>query len=203
MELTAENLYPFQECVSSGIESLSQHAVPECQKSIAKGAKLPAPAALLHEIPSTRSWSWFFPQFSRLSHRQHWDLYMGDEALDLNSCSMSLYSSLLHEDYVGRGDMASCYRPRNVNLSFPLCPYWRLSMFHSGVKEKTLIWRADDSDGQHSKSRGAREVNMQTKSWIGTLTAFLACPVMAGCWWQCLGHWSWYSLINKLQESGS
>lgn len=55
MELTAENLYPFQECVSSGIESLSQHAVPECQKSIAKGAKLPAPAALLHEIPSTRS----------------------------------------------------------------------------------------------------------------------------------------------------
>lgn len=55
VELTTEKLYPFQECVSPGIENLSQRAVPECQKSIAKDAKLPAPAVRLHEIPSTSS----------------------------------------------------------------------------------------------------------------------------------------------------
>lgn len=52
MGLITENLYPFQEHVSQGIERFSQHAVPEFQKSIAKGAKLPAPAVWLHKICS-------------------------------------------------------------------------------------------------------------------------------------------------------
>lgn len=48
----------------------------------------------------------------------------GDACRDaLNSCSILLYSSLLDKEYVDREDMASCHRPRNVSLSFPLCPY--------------------------------------------------------------------------------
>lgn len=46
----------------------------------------------------------------------------GDAALDLNSCSVSLYTSLLHEECVERGNMASRYRPKKSEFKIPCMP---------------------------------------------------------------------------------
>lgn len=65
----------------------------------------------------------FFPSIFKVVPQTVVRFLHGDAALDLNCCSVSLHSSVLHEEYLDRGDMALCYRPRNVNLSFSLCPY--------------------------------------------------------------------------------
>lgn len=116
VELPVENLYSFLECVSPGIESLSQRAVSKTQGQECKTSCSCSMIAL--NIQHEQLILAFSSVFKVATQTEPRSLH-GNAALGLNSCSVIMFSSLLHLQVCQQGGHGPVLQTHNCELELP------------------------------------------------------------------------------------